>query len=96
MDKSQFKLNLQNKLNLWGRDLSVLQDDTERSDEDDKEEFTLLMQELMRDYEEIESRLDEIDLMSDTVFDEERYVMQEMMDEFGARLAEARSRITDV
>lgn len=96
MDKSQFKLNLQNKLNLWGRDLSVLQDDTERADEDEKEEFQLLMQELMRDYEDIESRLDEIDEMSDTVFEDEKYVMQEMMDEFGTRLAEARARITDV
>ncbi len=96
MDKSQFKLNLQNKLNLWGRDLSVLEDDTERADEDNKEEFQLLMQELMRDYEDIESRLDEIDEMSDTVFEDEKYVMQEMMDDFGTRLAEARARITDV
>lgn len=96
MDKSQFKLNFQNKLNLWGRDLSVLEDDTERADEDNKEEFQLLMQELMRDYEDLESRLNEIDEMSDTVFEDEKYVMQEMMDNFGTLLAEARSRITDV
>ncbi len=96
MDKSEFKLHLKNKLNHWGKELSVLQDDTERADENSKEEFELLMQELMRDYEDMESRLDEIDEMSDTVFEDEKYVMQEMLDEFGGRLASARSKITDV
>lgn len=96
MDKEQFKQHVQNKLNLWGRDLSVLEDDVERADEDNKEEFELLMQDLMRAYEDIESRLDEIDEMSESVFEEEKYLMKEMMDEFGSRLAEARSKITDV
>ncbi len=96
MDQSLFKEHLENKLNLWGRELSILQDDIDRSDEDAKEEYQLLMQDLMRAYENIESRLDEVEEMTDAVFADEKTVMEEMMTEFETQLSETREKVKDI
>ncbi len=96
MDQSLFKEHLKNQLNLWGRELSTLQDDIDRSDEDDKEEYQLLMRDLMRAYENIESRLDEIDEMLDAVFVDEKIVMEKMMREFEVQLNDTREKVKDI
>lgn len=72
MDRSKYIQHIKNKLDLWGRDLSVLEDDIERSDENMKEEYQEIMAELMRNYEWIGSYLDELDLMTDESFEEEK------------------------
>ncbi len=96
MEKSLYKEHLENKLNLWGRELSIIQDDIDRADEDYKEEYQLLMQDLMRAYENIESRLDEIEEMSSAVFADEKLVMDEMIREFETQLNETRDKVKDI
>lgn len=96
MERSLYKKYLQDKLNIWGRELSVLEDDVERSDEDNKEEYESVMRDLMRNYEDIESRLDEIEEMSKETFAEEKVVMDQMVVDFEQLLKDARATIQDI
>ncbi len=96
MDKEEYVNNLKYKIEKWKTDLSILQDDTERGDEDLKEEYLALMGDLFRNFEEIESRLDEFDLMEEDVFKEEREVLDRQIYEFDEQLKAAREKIKDV
>lgn len=96
MKKHEYSQYLRKKIHSWGRELSVLEDDIERSDGDEKEEYELTFQDLMRHYEGIESYLDEIMEMSDDDFEDERAVLDERVEDFEVQLQEARESITDV
>jgi len=50
----------------------------------------------MRNYEDIESRMDEIDEMDGETFVEEKIVMDEMAAEFESQLEDVRSKVKDV
>ena len=96
MKPHEYAQYLQNKVHAWGKELALLEDDVERSDEDDKEEYTLLFQELMRNYESIESYIDEITEMSEDDFQEEKAVLDERIADFEVQMKEARETIKDV
>jgi hypothetical protein len=96
MDRSAYIQHIKNKLDLWGRDLSVLEDDIERSDEDVKEEYQTIMSELMRNYEWIESYLDELELMMEESFEEEKVVLNDRVEDFEAQLKDARDKVKDI
>lgn len=96
MKQSEYAQYLQKKVHGWGKDLAILQDDLDRSDENSKEEYTLAFQELMRNFENIESYIDEVTEMSDEVFAEERRILDERVDEFEQQLQQTRETIQDV
>lgn len=96
MNQSEYAQYLRKKCHSWGKELAILRDDLERSDEDDKAEYTLTFQELMRNYEGIESYIDEITEMPDDDFEDEKAVLDERVSEFEEQLQEARETIKDV
>lgn len=96
MNRTEYAQYLRKKVHEWGKTLAILEDDLSRSNEDDREEDTLLFQELMRNYEGIESYIDEIGEMTDEDFEDERAVIDERVSDFEDELEEAREAIKDV
>ena len=96
MDRLEYIQHIQDKLDVWGQKLSVLQDDTDRSDGNIKEEYQFIMRELMRNYEWIESYMDELEQMMDESLAEEKILINDRIDDFEEQLKIARDNIKDI
>lgn len=96
MERHEYAQYLRKKVHNWGKELSVLEDDIERSDEETKEEYLLLFQDLMRSYENIDSSIGEVTEMSDDDFEDEHPVLEERVTDFEDQLQEARETVKDV
>lgn len=80
----------------WQDRLSTLRDDAERSPEDLKEEYLELVDMLYRDFEEVESRVMDLDQMSEESFAEEAELLEEEASDFEDSLQDARDRIANI
>ncbi len=96
MKKQNYLEMLNNRVRVWRSDLATLQDDVDRADEDSKEDYMSTMADLYRSFEDVESRLDEIDEMTAEEFEDEKEVMDEKMADFEEALTEARETIKDI
>lgn len=96
MTKHEYAQFLRKKVHDWGKELSILEDDIERSDEESKEEYKLMFQDVMRNYEVLESSIDEFPEMSDDAFQDEYPVFEDRVSEFETQIKEARETVKDV
>jgi len=94
MNKAEYKEALKVKLEEWKMKLAELEDDAERGGEDDED--MLDMKDLFRTFEDIESRLNEIDSMTEEEFDDEKSHIDSLADQLETDLGDARENIKDV
>lgn len=95
MNRDDYLSNLRETIIDWENELAILQDDAGRQTGDD-EDAQETMKDLFRQFETIQSKLDEIDQMSDEDFEEEQEVLDEEIEDFEMSLNQARAQIRDV
>ncbi len=96
VNKDEFIDELRDTVLGWKDDIAVLEDDAERASGGDEDRYSKLMQDLYRDFEDIESRIDEFEEMDSVEFDEELPSIEERIQEFEQSLEDAREAIEDV
>ncbi len=96
VSKDDFLDDLRTKLLDWQDQLASLEDDAERNEGEDQSEMLDAVQDLFRSYEDIESRADEIEEMTDDEFEEELPMLEELVSDFETAVDEAREKVKDV
>jgi len=96
MKKEKYLNYLQSKVNEFQSSLEVLQDDAERGDSDNAEDYQVMVADLFRKFEEIRSKLDEVESMSDEEYSDERKVLDGQIESLEQDIDEARGKIKDV
>lgn len=96
MDRQEYLRMLKIRIQDWGKELSVLEDDIERADEDDKEDYRLLFHDLMRAYEDLEARLNEVEDALDEEFQAEEEVLLNEIEDFSQQLLSTRHKVANI
>ena len=96
MNRDTYISNLKEKIVTWENKLAMLQDDVSRSSGSEEEDYQEIIQDLFRQFETIQSRMDEFGQMSEEDFEEEKEVIDEEVEDFELSLQEARAEIKDI
>lgn len=96
ISQEEFLEDLRESIIEWQDDLAVLEDDAERSTGEEQDEYMEMIQDLFRSFEDLESRVDELEEMDDVDFEEELPLLEEKIQEFEQSLSDARLKIKDV
>lgn len=96
MPRNKYINNLKTKLRRWGALLAILEDDIERVPEKNREDYVITFENLMRQFEEVESRIAGLEVTATEEFQSEKVHIEEEMENFEEELERARDEIPDV